>query len=126
MAIRVALPIEAVTITPGYSWRLDLDVMFDGERPDDWPNWTVRALIWGDTASLKLTPGNGISFEAVPEIEGAPIIPIIRLSADQTDGLRGCQALQYIIDLAPEGEDPVDYFAGPMAVNFGAPVGMAR
>lgn len=125
MAIRAALPIEAVTITPGYSWRLDLDVMFDAERPEDWPNWHVRARIWSETVQISLTPGNGISFEAVPEIEGVPVIPIIRLSAAQTDDLRGCQALQYVIDMAPAGAEPVDYFAGPMKVAFGPPRGMA-
>lgn len=126
MAIRAALPIEAVTITPGYGWRLDLDVMFDGERPEDWQAWTVRALIWGEDVSIKLTPGDGVTFEVVPEIEGSPVLPVIQLTGDQTDGLRGCQSLQYVIDMAPPGDDPVDYFAGPMRTVFGPPLGMVR
>lgn len=125
MAQRAALPTPAVTITPGYSWRLDLDVKFDDVRPADWPDWTVRMLIWGEgIAGIKLTNGAGVSIEPVNDLPGetAPVtIPVIRLTGAQTQALRGGKGVNYIIDLkAPQGEAE-DYFAGPMSFAFAPP-----
>lgn len=115
MAMRTALPAEAVTITPGYSWRLDLDILFDGERPTDWPDWIVRMHIWSDTLRMTLSPGNGVQFiavEGLPKLSAAHVIPVIELTAAQTAHCGQAGRLSYLIDLtAPEGETE-DYFFG--------------
>ncbi|NKW09939.1 hypothetical protein HGG76_11550 [Ochrobactrum tritici] len=52
MSKRVALPIQAAIVAPGYTWRLDLDLMFDGDRPDDWPLDDPYACLEPQRASL--------------------------------------------------------------------------
>lgn len=129
MALRAALPIEAVTITPGYSWRLDLDVLFDRERPDDWPEWAVRMHVWGDGTAFSLTPGSGVRFEPIAGLEGADepqIIPVIEMAAAQTESLRGRKDLQYLIDLAAPGGEPEDYFSGPIKLLYAPPSELLR
>ncbi|PWE52246.1 hypothetical protein DEM27_31865 [Metarhizobium album] len=120
---RAALPTEAVRFTPGYSWRLDLDIRFDGERPDDWPAWTIRMHIWTAGQAFTLTNDAGVTFEEIAGLPGgAAVIPVIVMSVAQTEALRDVTApIQYLIDLkAPEGEAE-DYFAGALAKQPGPP-----
>lgn len=124
MAIRAALPAEAVTITPGYSWRLDLDVLFDGERPNDWPEWNVRVHIWGDGVAFTLVPGSGVRFDEVDGLdgeEGPHVIPIIEMTAQQTEALRTGGNFKYLIDMTPPGGVAEDYFSGPVKVLYAPP-----
>lgn len=124
MALRAALPVEAVTITPGYSWRLDLDVLFDKERPADWPDWIVRMHVWGEEIAFTLAPGCGVRFDAVDNLDGAEgphVIPIIEMTAQQTESLRGHTGLQYLIDLTAPGGEAEDYFAGPLKTIYAPP-----
>lgn len=125
MAQRAALPTAAVTITPGYSWRLDLDVKFDGQRPEDWPDWAARMLIWGEgIVGIKLTNGSGVSFEQVSGLPGEtdPVtVPVFRLTKAQTEMLRVARNIHYVIDLAAPGGEAEDYFAGPMVLTYGPP-----
>lgn len=129
MSRRAALPPEAMKITPGYSWRLDLDVAFDGVRPDDWPNWIVRMHIWTDCGlRLALRPAMGVTFEGVEDLPGAsePVtIPVIRLTSEQTSAMATRNsAINYLIDLqAPDG-DAEDYFAGLLTFAGGPPLEM--
>lgn len=129
MALRAALPVEAMTITPGYSWRLDLDVLFDKERPDDWPDWIVRMHIWGDGTAFTLIPGSGVRFSEVDGLEGADgphVIPIIEMTAQQTEGLRASANLKYLIDLTAPGGEPEDYFSGPLKLLYAPPMELLR
>lgn len=124
MTLRASLPVEAVTITPGYSWRLDLDILFDKQRPDDWPDWDVRMHVWGDGVSFTLSPGNGVRFDEVDGLDGAEephVIPIIEMTAQQTESLRKAGNLKYLIDVTPPGGVREDYFAGPLKVQFAPP-----
>lgn len=112
---RVALPAEAMRITPGYGWHIDLDIKFDGARPTDWQLWTIRMHVWGDKTQLSLRPGEGVSFEAVDLGEaGSPVVPVIRMTAAQTEMLREAGALHYIIDVKAPGGEAEDLFGGAM------------
>lgn len=124
MALRASLPAEAVTITPGYTWRLDLDITFNGERPTDWPDWILRMHVWGDGVAFKLEPGDGVWFEQVPDIvdAGSPaIVPIIEMSAARTELLRDGRNLHYLIDMTAPGGVSEDYFSGPLKVLYAPP-----
>lgn len=119
---RAALPTEAMRITPSYSWRLDLDIKFSGDRPNDWPNWSVRMHVWSDDFGFSLRPGSGVSFETVDlASDGEFVIPVIRLTPEQTEAMRGLSGLRYLIDLSEPGGDPEDYFTGPLPVVPGPP-----
>jgi hypothetical protein len=124
MAQRAALPQAAVTITPGYSWQLDLDIAFDGERPDDWDQWVVRMHVYSETVRFTLKPGDGVTFEAVPDLPNASapvVIPIIRMSAARTESLRDAKLIHYTIDLKAPGDEAEDYFAGSLSRVPGPP-----
>jgi hypothetical protein len=117
-----------MTITPGYSWRIDLDVRFDGVRPPDWPDWVVRMHVWGSDLRLSLTPGAGVTYEPVDDIAGetSPItMPVIRMTAAQTETFRQANGIQYVIDLKAPGGEAEDYFAGALGRLPGPPTGMA-
>lgn len=124
---RAALPASVTTITPGYAWELVLDVQFAGERPDDWPDWGIRMHIWHDTAALRLTleQGAGISIEPVELAQGltAPV-PVIRLTAAQTEALRPSGLVHYVIDLTAPGGEPEDYLAGTITRIYAPPASM--
>lgn len=127
MAQRASLPTAAATITPGYSWRLDLDVQFDGERPADWTLWTIRMHIWSDSVRFTLTNGDGVSFEPVEDLPGATgpiVIPVIIMSEARTESLRGLRMIQYVIDLKAPAGDAEDYFAGPLVAVHSPPAEM--
>lgn len=129
MALRAALPDAATTITPGYSWRLDLDILFNGERPDDWPLWTVRMHVWSDCLRFSLTPGEGVTFEEVEGLAGAStpqVIPVVEMTEAQTLALRGERSIHYVIDLAPPDGDAEDYFAGSIKTVFSPPAELLR
>lgn len=129
MAPRAALPETAMTITPGYQWRLDLDIEFHDGRPNDWPSWGVRMHVWGDGVQFSLSPGNGVRFEEVAGLDGADgphTIPVIEMTAEQTESLRGCKAISYVIDLQEPGGVPVDYFAGTIRKTFSPPPELLR
>ncbi len=127
MSHRAALPVDAVTITPGYHWRLDLDIQFDGQRPADWPEWIVRMHIWGNGVELSLVPGNGIEYEQVTELldnNSAVIIPVIELTAQQTSSFKPGGGINYIIDIAAPGGVAEDYFAGYIHILTSPPQGL--
>lgn len=127
MSQRAALPDAAMTVTPGYSWRLDLDVMFNGVRPDDWQDWGVRMHVWGDCAAFSLTVGDGVSFVEVADLHDATsphVIPVIQMTPSRTAMLRDAQAINYVIDLQAPGGEPEDYFAGRIKTAFGPPQGL--
>lgn len=130
MSLRASLPQEAVTITPGYSWRIDLDVLFDGERPQDWPEWRVRMHIWGTGVAMSLTIGDGVRFDYIeppPHGGDVPImVPIIELTAHKTEMLRDTQALQYLIDIASPDGEPEDYFSGQLKTIYSPPAELLR
>jgi len=124
MSQRAAIPDAAMTITPGYSWRLDLDVMFNGVRPDDWPDWCVRMHVWGGCQAFSLTVGDGVRFAEVPDLHEADaphVIPVIEMSAARTSMLRDVPAITYVIDLQAPGGEPEDYFAGQIKTVFAPP-----
>jgi len=126
MSRRAALPVEAVSITPGYSWRLDLDILFAGERPNDWPEWTVRMHVWNDCGSIRFTlqNGSGVTVEEVADLPGADapvMIPVIRLTGQQTKGFK-TTPVNYLIDLTAPGGDAEDYFFGTFQVVPGPPL----
>lgn len=130
MSQRASLPSEAVTITPGYTWRLDLDVAFDGERPTDWPDWQVRMHFWAPTGPLfTLTNGSGVSFDSVddlPDATGPVTLPVIEMTAAQTEQMRGLELVQYLIDLKAPAGDAEDYFTGPIRVVPSPPAEMLQ
>jgi hypothetical protein len=129
MTYRAALPQEAATITPGYSWQIVLDVLFDGERPQDWEMWEIRMHVWTDEVSFKLTPGDGVSFEPIEDLEGETfprILPVITMTAQQTEVLRGAKPAHYVIDFKAPGGERDDYFAGPLSRVFAPPSGMLQ
>lgn len=119
MARRVALPSAVVEVTPGYSWRLDLDVLFDGQRPADWPSWNVRMHVWSDKIRFTLANGAGVAFEPIDDAPGAAgpvVVPVITMDAGRTESLRGERQINYLIDLeAPDG-DAEDYFSGLLTI----------
>lgn len=124
MAERVALPQAAMTITPGYSWRLELDVKFDGERPSDWPEWSARMHIWGGGFQQTLKPGAGVSFEEVALPGGNATCVVFVMDGQQTEAMRDVPIINYLIDLqAPQGEAE-DYFAGQIKKLTAPPEGM--
>lgn len=125
VANRAELPEQAVTFTPGYSWSLEMDVKFDGERPIDWPDWIIRMHIWAGTHRLTLINDNGVTFEevSISETEDA-IIPVIRMTADQTATFASVNNIHYVIDMKAPDADAEDYFAGIMSKSFGPPLEM--
>lgn len=126
VANRAALPDQAVNFTPGYTWRLDLDIKFDGERPIDWPEWNIRMHIWAGNVRFTLTNGNGVTFESVTvdDTGNEFIIPIIRMSAEQTASLAPVNNINYVIDMRAPGGESEDYFAGIMDKSIGPPLEM--
>lgn len=125
MSQRASLPQEAMSITPGYSWRIDLDVKFDGERPTDWPDWTVRLHIWGGEFQKTLTNGSGVTYEST-DIGGVEaVVPVITLTGAETAEMAAVtDVIYYLVDIrAPAGEAE-DYFAGSFKRLPGPPVGM--
>src|SRR5690606_13825335 len=112
------------TVTPGYLGRLDMDILFDGERPSDWSEWTIRMHVWSDDVEIKLTNGDGVRFEEVDGLEGASapvMIPVLEMDEPTTERLRNKRVVQYLIDLAAPGGAAEDYFAGSMRVVFSPP-----
>ncbi|KAB2665996.1 hypothetical protein F9K91_07655 [Brucella tritici] len=130
MSKRVALPIQAAIVAPGYTWRLDLDLMFDGDRPDDWPLWTIRMHVWSRRGPLfTLAPGDGVTFEEVEFLPGADealVIPVIRMTGQQTALLTTSCAAQYLIDVTPPGGDVEGYFSGSFTIVPGPPLEMIQ
>ncbi len=130
MSQRASFPQEAVTVTPGYSWRLDLDLKFDGERPADWPDWTIRMHFWdGAGPRLTLTNGSGVTFEEADDLPGATapvVIPVIRLSEAQTASFSRSTAISYLVDVAAPGADAEDLFHGHVTVAISPPAEMLQ
>ena len=127
MSYRAALPQEAATITPGYSWQIILDVLFDGERPQDWQFWDVRMHVWSDDFRFTLSPGAGVSFEPVDDLEGETfprIVPVLTMTEAQTNLARGTKPTHYLIDFKAPGGLREDYFAGPLSRIFAPPAEM--
>lgn len=126
MSHRAALPEAAVTISPGYSWRIDLDVKFDGVRPADWSAWEIRMHVWCGAVEFSLTSSNGVTIESIDVGDGVLVdIPVIRMTAAQTESLRnGRDAIQYVIDFKAPGGEVEDYFAGNMKRIFSPPAGL--
>jgi hypothetical protein len=129
MERRKALDQPATTFTPGYSWRLNLDVKFgpkgQEERPDDWSLWQVRMHIFWGQEGFTLTNGSGITVENVSELTAGPYdIPVIRLTGAQTELLRHPQPIHYVIDIMAPDDVAKDYFAGQMTRAFGPPASL--
>lgn len=132
MAQRAALPAVTTTITPGYSWRLDLDVRFEDGRPTDWPDWVVRMHVWSEHVRFTLTNGQGVTFEVVDGLPGAlsgtlvsAVIPIIAMTEAQTASLHDEKLINYLIDLRAPAGDAEDYLSGPISKVYGPPLGQA-
>lgn len=112
---RVPLPAEVTQFAPGYEWRVDLDIAFAGERPDDWPDWTVRMHVWVGDVAFTLDAEDGVTIEPVeglPGTEGPVDIPVIRMSAARTETLRGRSSANYVIEITAPDDEPEDLLAG--------------
>lgn len=121
---RVPLPTEATVITPGYSWAIDLDVLFDGQRPVDWTSWTIRMHVWSEQSRVTVTNGAGVSFGVVNGI----MMPTVRLTGEQTNLFRNSNLIQYVVDFtSPTGVgDAEDYFAGVITKAIAPPQEMLQ
>lgn len=117
MAQRASLPEASTTITPGYSWELILDVLFDNVRPDDWGLWGVRMLVWSELVGAKMEPGSGVTFEpqtGLLNAGGPVVVPVIRMTGAQTELFRNAPTINYILDLKPPEGEEIPYLGGSM------------
>jgi hypothetical protein len=121
------LPESAVKMWPGYVWQIDLDVGFDGVRPD-WAGgaYLVKCDVYYGATVVNLTIGSGITIteRSVPGTitnpSSTPInysIPIIRLTDLQTALFGADNEPSYLIAVSPAGGDYYPILQGPFQIE---------
>ncbi len=110
----IEIPSQCLEVTPGYSWELSLDVLFEGDRIEDIDLWDLEVVIWGRNDKLfTLIKGNGLFIEN-ETLDDDSIIKVItiKLTEEQTLSLKSYPKPNFSLTIREPNEGATIYFVG--------------